>query len=43
MLESTVLQQNALLGLLPEEELKRLLPHFEKVTLTDLLPEKRSD
>ncbi|MEG3079859.1 Crp/Fnr family transcriptional regulator [Halomonas sp. 5021] len=34
MLEPTVLQQNALLGLLPEEELERLLPSFEKVTLT---------
>ncbi|OWV30106.1 Crp/Fnr family transcriptional regulator [Halomonas campaniensis] len=27
-------QQNALLGLLPEEELSRLLPNLEKVTLT---------
>lgn len=27
-------QQNALLGLLPEEELNRLLPNLEKVTLT---------
>ncbi|WP_168016804.1 helix-turn-helix domain-containing protein [Halomonas salinarum] len=27
-------QQNALLGLLPEEELNRLWPHFERVTLT---------
>ncbi|MGM0826006.1 MAG: Crp/Fnr family transcriptional regulator [Pseudomonadota bacterium] len=34
MLKPTVLQQNALLGLLPGEELERLLPHFEKVTLT---------
>ncbi len=34
MLEPTVLQQNALLNLLPDEELERLLPHFEKVTLT---------
>lgn len=28
------IQQNALLGLLPEEELSRLLPNLEKVTLT---------
>lgn len=28
------IQQNALLGLLPEEELARLLPNLEKVTLT---------
>ncbi len=34
MLELHNLQQNALLGLLPEEELKPLLPHLEKVTLT---------
>ncbi|WP_336275191.1 Crp/Fnr family transcriptional regulator [Vreelandella indica] len=27
-------QQNALLGLLPEEELNQLLPHLEEVTLT---------
>ncbi|WP_245184882.1 Crp/Fnr family transcriptional regulator [Halomonas salinarum] len=34
MLEPTVLQQNALLGMLPREELESLLPSFEKVTLT---------
>lgn len=34
MLELSDFQQNALLGLLPEEELSRLLPHLERVTLT---------
>jgi hypothetical protein len=27
-------QQNALLGLLPEEDLAHLLPHLEQVTLS---------
>lgn len=34
MLEPNDFQQNALLGLLPEEELSRLLPDLERVTLT---------
>lgn len=34
MLEANDFQQNALLGLLPEEELSRLLPYLERVTLT---------
>ncbi|UYV18321.1 Crp/Fnr family transcriptional regulator [Halomonas qaidamensis] len=34
MLEPHVFQKNALLGLLPEEELRRLMPHFEEVALT---------
>ncbi|WP_281362679.1 hypothetical protein [Vreelandella maris] len=34
MLEPRDFQQNALLSRLPEEELNRLLPDLEKVTLT---------
>ena len=34
MLEPHDFQKNALLGLLPEDELGRLMPHFEEVTLT---------
>ncbi len=34
ILEPRDFKQNALLGLLPQEELNRLLPHFEEVTLT---------
>ncbi len=34
MLERRDIHQNALLGLLPDEELSRILPHLEKVTLT---------
>ncbi|MYL24899.1 helix-turn-helix domain-containing protein [Halomonas alkaliantarctica] len=34
MLEPHVLRQNRLLGLLPKEELNRLSPYFEEVTLT---------
>ena len=34
MLERRDIQQNALLGVLPDEELARILPHLEKVTLT---------
>lgn len=34
MLDTRDVQQNSLLGMLPKEELDRLMPHLERVTLT---------